>query len=120
MTALRVISGVKYSRSVAVNSYQSRGGREVIVTKKLVLDVLKPLLPNTLEFARHLNSELPNVDVHVKVAGVDDKTQDVIITLTGELDYDHIHSVLGSLGASVHSIDEVLTIYVEPPPDKAD
>ena len=92
----------------------------MIVTKKLVLDVLKPLRPNTLEFARHLNAELPYVDVHIKVAGVDDKTQDVIITLVGDLDYEHILSILESLGASVHSIDEVLTTYVEPPPQTTD
>ncbi len=92
----------------------------MIVTKKLVLDVLKPLLPNTLEFAQHLNAELPEVSVQIKVAGVDDKTQDVVITLTGELDYGHIESVLESLGASVHSIDEVHTEHVASPSEPTD
>lgn len=116
MIALRVISGVKYSRKETVNF---RGGM-VIVTKKLVLDVLKPLRPGTLEFAQHLNAELPDVEVHIKVAGVDDKTQDVIITLTGNLDYSRIETVLESLGASIHSIDEALTAHVAQPADPAD
>ena len=92
----------------------------MIVTNKLVLDVLKPLLPNTLDFAQQVNAELPDVDVHVKVVGVDDKTQDVTITFTGALDYPRIETVLESLGASIHSIDEVQTRHVAHPTEQAD
>ncbi|MDX1694029.1 MAG: DUF211 domain-containing protein [Ketobacteraceae bacterium] len=92
----------------------------MIVTKKLVLDVLKPLRPNTLEFAQQINAGLPEVEVHVKLMGVDDKTQDVMVTLTGQLDFARIETVLESLGASIHSIDEVLTSHVASASEQTD
>ena len=53
----------------------------MVVTKTLVLDVLKPLKPNILEFSHALNENLGGVEIQVRVAGVDEKTQDVEITL---------------------------------------
>ena len=86
----------------------------MVNTKKLVLDVLKPLRPNILEFAQQLNADLAGVEVNIKVVGVDEKTQDVTITLQGCLEYDTITASITALGASIHSIDEVTTQNVEP------
>lgn len=55
----------------------------MVNTKKLVLDVFKPLRPNILEFAQQLNADLAGVEVNIKIVGVDEKTQDVTITLQG-------------------------------------
>lgn len=85
----------------------------MVQIKKLVLDVLKPLRPGILDFSQHLNAELTDTEVQVKVAGVDEKTQDVVITLQGQIDYEKVKVVLTDLGASIHSIDEVITTNVD-------
>ena len=85
----------------------------MVKTKKLVLDVLKPLRPNILEFAQQLSADFAGVEVSIKVMGVDEKTQDVTITLQGNLDYDKLAATITELGAAIHSIDEVNTHSVE-------
>lgn len=85
----------------------------MVKTKKLVLDVLKPLRPNILEFAQQLSADFAGVEVSIKVMGVDEKTQDVTITLQGNLDYDKLAATITELGAAIHSIDEVNTHNVE-------
>lgn len=92
----------------------------MVKTKKLILDVLKPLRPNILEFAQQLNAGLAGAEVNIKVMGVDEKTQDVTITLQGCLDYDTIAASITALGASIHSIDEVVTHHVESAPPDSD
>lgn len=85
----------------------------MVEIQKLVLDVLKPLRPGIIDFAKQLNAGLPEADIYIKVSGVDDKTQDVIITLHGRLDFSKVESLIEDMGASIHSVDEVLTRYVE-------
>ncbi len=92
---------------------KSEKGQLMVETTKLVLDVLKPLRPNILDFTQQLNTRLPGVEITVKVMGVDEKTQDITVTLQGELHYEVIEAELTALGASIHSIDEVYTRYVE-------
>ena len=79
----------------------------MIVVKRLVLDVLKPHLPNAVDFSRML-AEHGADRVQLKVLEMDAKTETVQIVAEGsELDFERIKEAIGDLGASLHSIDEV-------------
>ncbi len=74
----------------------------------MVLDVLKPHYPLTLEYARAL-SELEDISgVNLSLYEVDQQTENVKITIEGDdLDYEQIKEVIEELGAVIHSIDEI-------------
>lgn len=74
--------------------------------ERLVLDVLKPHEPNALDFARAL-ADL-GYHVQIKVVGVDDKTQTLLVSVEGlKIDFGHVKDTINELGGSLHSIDEV-------------
>ena len=76
--------------------------------KRIVLDVLKPLHPNALEFASAIADRHAGCRVTVTVSEVDAKTETTVVTVEGDaIVYDDIVATIGSLGASVHSIDAV-------------
>jgi len=74
----------------------------------LVLDVLKPHYPLTLEYAKAL-SELKDISgVNLSLYEVDQQTENVKITIEGDdLDYEQIKEVIEELGGVIHSIDEI-------------
>jgi len=75
---------------------------------RLVLDVLKPHLPTGLDFARNLAELAPGYRIKYKVEEVDEKTETVTIVIEGEdIDYDAVKDAITSMGASLHSVDEV-------------
>lgn len=77
--------------------------------KRIVLDVLKPHHPNGLELSAAIAENSPGARVELRVEEVDEKTESVIISLSGEfLDYDAITDTIKSMGGTVHSIDEVV------------
>ena len=56
-----------------------------------------------------------SLGVNLLVQEVDDKTQSIIVNITGDqLDFDAIAQHIESMGGSVHSIDEV-DVQGEPP-----
>ncbi len=76
--------------------------------KRIVLDVLKPLDPDALTFASAIADQLPGCRVTVTVSEVDAKTETTLVTVEGDaIVYDDLAATIGSLGASVHSIDAV-------------
>ena len=76
--------------------------------KRIVLDVLKPHQPNGLEFSTAIAEQSPGARVKLTVTAVDEKTETIVVVVEGQnLDYQAIHDVIASLGASIHSIDEV-------------
>ncbi len=76
--------------------------------KRLVLDVLKPHQPNTLDFARAIASLGEDYQVDIHVLEVDEKTETVqVIIEGGSLDFELISRAIDENGASLHSIDEV-------------
>lgn len=78
------------------------------VVTRIVLDVLKPHQPNALEFTSQLADLGEDYQVNLIVQEVDDKTQSIILSITGEgLDFDAISRQIEVMGGSVHSIDEV-------------
>ena len=76
--------------------------------KRIVLDVLKPHHPSILEFGQTLANLNENYRVKITVTGVDEKTESIIIELTGKaLHFEYIVEAIAAMGGSVHSIDEV-------------
>ncbi len=83
--------------------------------KRVVLDVLKPHHPNSLEFSRMIADVGNDYRVHVMVIEVDEKTETLQVIVEGEaVDFDAIQVAITSLGGSLHSIDEV-NVHSEPP-----
>ena len=78
------------------------------IVKRIVLDVLKPHQPNALEFASQLADLGAGYQVNLVVQELDDKTQSLMLSITGnQIDFDVISQNIESMGGSVHSIDEV-------------
>ena len=76
--------------------------------KRVTLDVLKPRMPNPLEFASIIAALGADYRVSLRVEEVDDQTESTIIEIQGAaLDFERIESTINELGGSVHSIDEV-------------
>ncbi len=76
--------------------------------KRVVLDVLKPHQPNALEFASAIADKHSDCRVKVTVTEVDEKTETTVVSIeSDDIPYDAIVDTITSLGASVHSIDEV-------------
>jgi len=76
--------------------------------KRVVLDVLKPHLPNALDFAHAIADRNSGCRVTVSVTAVDEKTESTVVVVEGEnIPYEDISETITGLGASVHSIDEV-------------
>jgi hypothetical protein len=75
---------------------------------RIVLDVLKPLQPNALEFAVAIADRHSGCRVTVTVSEVDAKTESTLVTIEADaIPYDAIVATINGLGASVHSIDAV-------------
>ncbi|MDH5259015.1 MAG: DUF211 domain-containing protein [Gammaproteobacteria bacterium] len=76
--------------------------------KRIVLDVLKPHQPTILEFASTIADLHINSRVKITVTEVDEKTETTVMIIEGDdLPYSAIEETINSLGASIHSIDEV-------------
>ena len=75
--------------------------------KRLVLDVLKPHVPDSLESGRRLAAQADR-RVRVTVVEMDEKTETLEVVIEGEdLDFARFQAAIAELGASLHSIDEV-------------
>lgn len=78
--------------------------------RRLVLDVLKPLRePSIVEVALEL-SKVPGVEgVNITVNEVDVETLSLTIVVEGtDIDFEGVKRVLESVGAAIHSIDQVV------------
>lgn len=76
--------------------------------KRLVLDVLKPHHPDSLEFCLRLAELGTDYRVKLEVSEVDEHTETTRVTVEGEsIDFEQLREAITALGASLHSIDEV-------------
>lgn len=77
--------------------------------RRLVLDTLKPHEPSIVALAKAL-SDLDGVNaVNISIYEIDQKVENAKITLEGTaLDYPAVLAVVGDLGGTVHSVDEVV------------
>jgi hypothetical protein len=79
----------------------------MIVTRRLVLDILKPLHPNVLDFGKVLAGG-GEYRLKITVLEMDDQTQTLEVVIEGDnIDFEAIQSAIADFGASLHSIDEV-------------
>lgn len=71
--------------------------------------MLKPHDPTIIELSSEL-SDLGGVEaVNISIFEIDLRVENAKITLEGsDLDYDEVQRVIGVLGGTVHSIDEVV------------
>lgn len=76
--------------------------------RRLVLDVLKPHNPGIVELSKQL-SELDGVDgINIVTYEIDQEVENVKIILGGEdISFETVKQKLESLGAAIHSVDEV-------------
>lgn len=80
----------------------------MIQIELIVLDVLKPHIPNILEFSQALARCGADYRVHITVVEIDKNTETLRTEIRANgIDYDLIQSTIMELGASIHSIDEV-------------
>lgn len=83
--------------------------------KRLVLDVLKPLSPGPLDFAKAISERGNGTRVKLKVEEMDKNTESVILTLEGEdIPFDAIVQGIKDMGGALHSIDEVEVVGDNP------
>ncbi|MET1101914.1 MAG: DUF211 domain-containing protein [Pyrodictiaceae archaeon] len=78
--------------------------------RRVVLDVLKPLKePSIVDVAKEL-SRLKGVEaVNITVNEVDVETLSLTVVVEGDdIDFEEVKSVLESVGAAIHSIDQVV------------
>ena len=89
----------------------------MVLVKRLVLDVLKPHVPNGLEFARAIAEQGEEYHVTFTVKEVDEKTESVVIVIEGlNIQFEAIENTIRSLGGSLHSVDEVEVVN-QPEPE---
>lgn len=76
--------------------------------RRVVLDLLKPHEPTTLEFARRVAAADGVTGVNVTVIEVDSEVENVKMTVEGDdVDFDAVEEAISELGGSLHSIDQV-------------
>ncbi|HDD42428.1 MAG TPA: hypothetical protein ENF79_01935 [Nitrososphaeria archaeon] len=76
---------------------------------KLVLDVLKPHVPDLIDFCRALSAVDGVSRVSAVVVEVDVETDTVKITVEGNgINFEKLRDKVKEMGAAVHSIDEVV------------
>lgn len=77
--------------------------------RRLVLDVLKPHAPETVEFARDVASAPGVSGVNALLLETDREVQNIRIVVEGEdIDVADVEHRVTNLGGTVHSIDEVV------------
>ena len=76
--------------------------------KRLVLDVLKPHEPNTIELSEQICSVKGVNFVNCLSEEVDQETESLKVTIEGtKLNFTDIKKIIEECGGAVHSIDEV-------------
>ncbi len=77
--------------------------------KRVVIDILKPYEPTTIEFAQEI-SDLKGVKgVNATLLETDHKVQNIKLTVEGKkIEYDAVKTKIEDLGGTVHSVDQIV------------
>jgi len=76
--------------------------------KRIVIDVLKPHQPNSIEFSQAIAKAGVDFKVRLTVIEMDENTETLQIEIEGnDIDFEAIQSTISDMGGSLHSIDEV-------------
>ncbi|KAB1193985.1 hypothetical protein GJR96_11280 [Haloferax sp. MBLA0076] len=77
--------------------------------RRLVLDVLKPHAPSTVEFARKVAAASGVDGANALLLETDREVQNIRLVVEGDsIDVDEVEDRITNLGGTVHSIDEVV------------
>ena len=80
----------------------------MVILKRIMLDVLKPHQPNSLEFSRAIAAVGENYRVCLTVLEMDEKTETLQLEVEADaIDFEAVESAITGLGGSLHSIDQV-------------
>jgi len=80
----------------------------MVSVKRIVLDVLKPHQPNALDFSQAIAEVGIDYRVKLTVIEMDENTETLRLEVQGNaIDFEGVQAVITSMGASLHSIDEV-------------
>ncbi len=78
------------------------------IVKRILLDVLKPHHPGSLEFAQTLADLDPGYRVNLRVEEVDENTESIVVVIESEnIRFDEIDQAIKKMGGTIHSVDEV-------------
>ena len=78
------------------------------IVKRILLDVLKPHQPGSLEFTQSLADLDPGYRVSLTVKEVDENTESIILVIEGEnIRFEAIEQAIKKMGGTIHSVDEV-------------
>ena len=80
-----------------------------LTLSRLVLDILKPHVPDLIDFCREVSSVKGVKRVSGVVVEVDVETDSVKVTVEGKnISYEELESRVKNMGAAIHSVDEVV------------
>ena len=78
------------------------------IVKRILLDVLKPHQPGSLEFTETLADLDPSYRVNLMVEEVDEKTESITEVIEGEdIRFEEVDLAIKKMGGTIHSVDEV-------------
>lgn len=84
------------------------------LVRRLVLDVLKPHSPDSLEFCRRLAEQGADYRVQLTVLEVDEHTETTRVVIQGaDVDFEGLRDSIAAMGGSLHSIDEVEVVSAD-------
>jgi hypothetical protein len=87
----------------------------MVLIKRLVLDILKPHQPRSIEFCSTLAEVGDSYAVSLTVVGVDEETETIEVCIEGyNLDFVAIQSAITKMNSSLHSVDVVDVINEQP------
>ncbi len=80
----------------------------MVAVKKIVLDILKPHLPNALDFSQAIAEVGVDYCVKLTVIEMDENTETLRLEVQGNaINFEGVQCAITSMGGSLHSIDEV-------------
>jgi uncharacterized protein len=80
----------------------------MVAVKRIMLDVLKPHRPNSLEFSQAIASAGKDYRVCLTVLEMDENTETLQLEVEASaIDFEAVESAITSMGGSLHSIDQV-------------
>lgn len=80
----------------------------MVVVKRIVLDVLKPHQPNSLQFSQAIARVGNDYRVCLTVLEMDENTETLQLEVeAGSIEFESVVSAITEMGGSLHSIDQV-------------
>jgi len=80
----------------------------MVAVKRIMLDVLKPHKPNSLEFSQAIAKAGKDYRVCLTVLEMDENTETLQLEVEASaIDFEAIEAAITSMGGSLHSIDQV-------------